>query len=130
MTRKYLEDAGVDIDTSAEPLLSEKDDRYPQWVEENATYGFASPELWNLDRTMLYHLYERLCMWQDMGLSGEERVVINGCDATVEVWVNQILSWCKKIFDNDNDLFDSEESSLISQRVWELWSKLSPVMWV
>lgn len=130
MTRKYLEDAGVDIDTGTEPLLSEQDDRYPQWVEENDTYGFSSPELWNLDRTMLYHLYERLCMWQERGFSGEERVVINGCDATVEVWVNQILSWCKKIFDNDNDLFDSEESSLISQRVWELWSKISPVMWV
>ena len=130
MARKYLEDAGVDIDTSTEPLLSEQDDRYPQWEEETNTYGFASPELWNLDRTMLYHLYERLCMWQEMGLSGEERVVLDGCDATVEEWVNQILSWCKKIFDNDNDLFDSEESSLISQRVWELWSKISPVMWV
>lgn len=130
MARKYLEDAGVNIDTSIEPLLSEHDDRYPQWVEENDTYGFSSPELWNLDRTMLYHLYERLCMWQERGFSGEERVVIDGCDATIEVWVNQVLSWCKKIFDNDSDSFDSEESSLISQRVWELWSKISPVMWV
>ena len=39
MARKYLEDAGVDIDTSIDALLSEQDNRYPQWVEENDTYG-------------------------------------------------------------------------------------------
>lgn len=131
MTRKYLEDAGVDIDTSIEPLLSEQDNRYPQWVEENDTYGFSSPELWNLDRTMLYKLYERLCMWQENGLSGEEdRIVIDGHDATLEHWVNEIMKMCQDIFNQDNDVFDSAQSAHTSRKVWNMWAEISPMMWV
>lgn len=130
MAREYLKNAGVEISTSVDPFLSEQDDIHPKWIEEKDTYGFASPELWNLDRTMLYLLYERLCMWQESGYSGSESVEINGCEATIDSWVEQIISWCEVIFDNDSNTFDNEESSVISQRVWELWSKLSPVMWV
>lgn len=146
MTRKYLSDAGIKIDSTIDPLsASPHDSRCAQWREEIDTYGFASCELWNLDKTMLYMLYERLRMWQEYGLSGEEdnlviegehlviegvHLAIEGKDASLEQWVDDMVQMCQEIFDNDKDVFASEESAYLSQKVWRIWSEVSPLMWI
>ena len=130
MARKYLEEAGVKIDISIDPLgLSLDDDCKKQWEEEIEAYGFASPELWNLDKTMIYHLYERLYMWQEKGLFGDTRITTNGKDAPLEYWVNKIVGMCQDIFDSDNTL-NPEKSAQTSKEVWNLWAEISPMMWV
>lgn len=135
MARKYLENAGVEIDSSIDPVGSAKEgeDRVSEWKSEIEEYGFASPELWNLDRTMLYLLFERLSMWveKDTRYDDETRVTINGIDAKLDHWVNEILALCKEIFDDDaNVMFDNAKSVEKIKKVWMIWSEISPVMWL
>lgn len=135
MARKYLENAGVEIDSSIDPVGSAKEgeDRVSEWSSEIEEYGFASPELWNLDRTMLYLLFERLSMWieKDARYDDETRVTINGIDAKLDHWVNEILTLCKGVFDDDaNVMFDNAKSVEEIKKVWMIWSEISPVMWL
>lgn len=135
MARKYLENAGVEIDSSIDPVGSAKEgeDRVSEWNSEIEEYGFASPELWNLDRTMLYLLFERLSMWveKDARYDDETRVTINGIDAKLDHWVNEILALCKEVFDDDaNVMFDNAKSVEEIKKVWMIWSEISPVMWL
>lgn len=135
MARKYLENAGVEIDSSIDPVGSAKEgeDRVSEWKSEIEEYGFASPELWNLDRTMLYLLFERLSMWveKDTRYEDETRVTINGIDAKLDHWVNEILALCKGVFDDDaNVMFDNAKSVEKIKKVWMIWSEISPVMWL
>lgn len=132
MARKFLENAGIDIDSTIDISLEKDEHRRKIFEEEKEEYGFASNELWNLDRTMMYLLYERLTMYVEKGYDSTDDTtcVVNGQEEKLSYWVRRIIELCESVFKNDKILYDNDESYEKQYAIWTIWREIYPVMWV
>lgn len=132
MARKFLENAGIDIDSTIDISLEKDEHRRKIFEEEQEEYGFASNELWNLDRTMMYLLYERLTMYVEKGYDSTDDTtcVVNGQEEKLSYWVRRIIELCESVFKNDKILYDNDESYEKQYAIWTIWREIYPVMWV
>lgn len=132
MARKFLENAGIDIDSTIDISLEKDEHRRKIFEEEQEEYGFASNELWNLDRTMMYLLYERLTMYVEKGYDSTDDTtcVVNGQEEKLSYWVEKIIELCESVFKNDKILYDNDESYEKQYAIWTIWREIYPVMWV
>lgn len=133
MARKYLENAGIEVDATIDATCATSDERASEWSRQVEECGFAVTELWNLDLTMVCLLYERLSMWteEDLQYDDETRVNINGVDAKLGHWVDEILSLCQSVFNDNKDHFTGNEITTQKvKKIWLIWSEISPLMWL
>ena len=131
MEKNYLEDAGIDVDVTDEEHAT--DNKSGEWGSQVEEYGFAARELWSLDITMVYLLYDRLSMWvdQDFAYSDETCVTIDGVDATLVYWIKEILSLCQSVLDDSKYAFPGNDNAIENvKKIWTIWSEISPMMWL
>ena len=108
--------------------------RAKQFSRELRKYGFTSADTWNLDQTMVALLYERACLFRDKAFdiidgsdSGHHRVELFGKEYNLEDAVDVLISAAKEALVDESFYVGGDVSKV--DRVWQIWTELSPYMW-
>lgn len=103
-----------------------KDKRDNQWKKERKKYGFDERETWSMNFTMITLLYERLKMYDEVNIVNTDyhKITIDEIERTQQWWMDELVQLCELYFECDE--FDCDK---YSEKIWGIWSVLSPYMW-
>lgn len=123
--RKYLDELGV---TGHGHDVSAIDPRQCRWQTQRRTYGFDERDTWDLSRTMVELLYERVLAFREFSPDDLTAASLtwNGvlwpqCDL-----VEAMLTKCRRIIISER--IDASVRHDVSD-VWNMWAVLSDAMW-
>lgn len=125
MPRKYLENLSY---TPVKEELSKDDPRWKDWGKQVEKNGFADYEVWNLDMTMVEHLYERLQRFMEISHVDIEatEVVWKGKTYSGVDYYNKILRKAKYVLENAYDLDKAKKVDKKYRQVWEMFARVRP----
>lgn len=124
MGHKYLEDI-VDLKKTTYDNYSDTS-RDEKWKEQREVYSFDEREVWNLDCTFFYWLYERLMMYKETACVDLNFHIfdINGETLTQKECIDKMIENCKIIITED-----MEDNFELKKEVLAIWSKCIFAMW-
>lgn len=132
------------------------DERQPVWQGQQQIYGFDETDTWNLNSTMLFLLYERVCMYRDKSDVDTDfyKKTYKNKTLTQKDIIDTIIVKCEFIFmvdkinnnySDDIDFFKKfikdkyniknidSDLNRICQRyetdIWNLWNIIKQHMW-
>ena len=132
------------------------DERQPVWQGQQQIYGFDETDTWNLNSTMLFLLYERVCMYRDKSNIDTDfyKKTYKNKTLTQKDIIDTIIEKCEFIFmvdkinnnySDDIDFFKTiikdkyniknidSDLNRICQRyetdIWNLWNIIKQHMW-
>lgn len=124
MGHKYLEEI-VDLKKTTYNNYSDTG-RDEKWKEQREVYSFDEREVWNLDCTFFYWLYERLMMYREKACVdlNFHTFDVDGETLTQKECIDKMIENCKTIITKDMD--DNFE---LKEEVLKIWSKCALAMW-
>lgn len=131
--RKYLDDIGVY--PLKDMIPTGNSDKFKK---ERMTYGFDSRETYNLDTTMYYLLYERMCMFLEKANEIIDftyyKFDYNDKEYTQEELMNLLLDKLKTavtfdFYDYGNETKEYKERYAYISDIWTIWNILHEYMW-
>ena len=128
MSRKYLDDIGVDL-----WLGLEDDERQERWVKEQEEYGFDERETWSLDHAFYCWLYERLKMYIERASKIVQldfhKFEYEGEELTQQECIDRMIYGCEVYFAQEDEWNISEEDRKIISDIAKIWAIVLPAMW-
>ena len=128
MSRKYLDDIGVDL-----WLGLEDDERQERWVKEQEEYGFDERETWSLDHAFYCWLYERLKMYVERASKIVQldfhKFEYEGEELTQQECIDRMIYGCEVYFAQEDEWNISEEDRKIISDIAKIWAIVLPAMW-
>lgn len=133
MTRKYLNDIGVDDSLMNLAETVEPDDsRWAMWDDEKEKYGFASYETWNMDTAFYGWLYEHLKMFlaiaEDVVDLNYHKFTFNDKEYTQKELINKMIHGCEIAIKKDWYNMTEDECYEV-ENVSKIWSIVINSMW-
>lgn len=131
--RKYLDDLGVYPLKDMVPTGNSD-----KFKKERKIYGFDSRETYNLDTTMYYLLYERVCMFLEKSSDIIDftyyKFDYKGKEYTQEELMDILLDKLKTavtydFYDYGNESKEYKERYTYISDIWEIWNILHEYMW-
>lgn len=112
--RKYIDDIGIAFEETPQGLCNDEyianieGTRGSLWHKEREIYGFDNRETWNLDYTIKLHLYERLCMYNEINIIDTEntKVEFEGGEITLQECIDRMIEGLK--IDLQTDYLDKK----------------------
>ena len=128
MSRKYLDDIGVDL-----WLGLEDDERQERWGKEQEEYGFDERETWSLDHAFYCWLYERLKMYVERASKIVQldfhKFEYEGEELTQQECIDRMIYGCEVYFAQEDEWNISEEDRKIINDIAKIWAIVLPAMW-
>ena len=128
MSRKYLDDIGVDL-----WLGLEDDERQERWAKEQEEYGFDERETWSLDHAFYCWLYERLKMYVERASKIVQldfhKFEYEGEELTQQECIDRMIYGCEVYFAQEDEWNISEEDRKIINDIAKIWAIVLPAMW-
>ena len=134
MSRKYLEELGIDINNNTP--WDRKRKYKMKYIKQRMKYGFDERETWSLDNTMNLLLYERLCRYKELA---ENMIDLDfhtfefkGETLTQRQCIDRMIEGLK--LDLTLDMYDTirEDDEQIKEKigdVWKLYDLCRNVLW-
>lgn len=131
--RAYLDGLGSDYEPAESWGFQDGADperRQRAWVAQRARYGFDGRETWSLKTTMIELFYERLKMYLDLANPvidlDHHSFVFEGVELTQKECIALLISLAEDALRRDSEESISDRAS---ERFWNLWALVHPVMW-
>ena len=127
MRRKYLEDIGYysDLDNL------DPESHNSKWEKQRQTYGFDVRDTWNLDKTMLALLYERLQMYNQVNNIDTEchSIEFGGEKLTMQQVLDKMLANGEKVLTEEDYFVDFAQVDDAEKEFWQLWAISHKLFW-
>lgn len=128
MSRKYLDDIGVDLWSGLED-----DKRQERWAKEQEEYGFDERETWALDHAFYCWLYERLKMYVERASKivklDFHKFEYEGEELTQQECIDRMMYGCEVYFAQEDEWDISEEDRKVISDIAKIWAIVLPAMW-
>jgi len=116
MTRKYIDDLGINYENTPQGWCSSdeieepwRQERKECWKKEREVYGFDARETWGLDGTFKLWLYERLMMFDEVNCvdTSCHKYTYRGIELTFQDCIDRMLEGLKLDLQSE-DLFNKD----------------------
>lgn len=130
MSRRYLEDIGVELTNIPENWCPPDDERTPQWEMQREMYGFDERDTWSLDYTIALLFYERLRMYNDVNIidTSSRKFDYKGETLSMQDCIDRMLEGLEVRLNDDDFSYSIEKYNKVTE-VYEILALCHGSLW-